>query len=427
MPAAIIARTDAAFTIQVEIPYGSSMLDFEEVIQQRLNEAGVLATQEALQRFDADGSPIQVGDTKLTTKGKLKKEYQTPYGVAPVERYVYQSSRGGKTYCPLDRNARIVVSSTPKFAKMVSHKYAEFGSARVIKDLAENHGRVVARCFVQDVTDAVAAVALAKEEDWDYVLPEPEEPTSTITIGIDGTCLLMCEGGWRETMVGTIGFYDAGGERQQTIYLGATPEYGKATFLGRMEREIARVKASHPKARYVGLADGAKGNWEFLSRHTEVQVIDFWHAAEYLSDAGDALFSGSTGSKKPWLEASCHRLKHEPGAARQLIRDLKRGAAEKGVSPDQEDVAAAITYFSNQSRQGRMDYAGLVESHVPIGSGVTEAACKVLVKQRLCGSGMKWKEPGAAAVLSLRCLSYTTDRWSQFWRKIDQFGYPVAA
>ena len=427
MPAAIIARTDAAFTIQVEIPYGSSMLDFEEVILQRLNEAGVLATQQALQRFDADGSPIQVGDTKLTTKGKLKKEYQTPYGVAPVERYVYQSNRGGKTYCPLDRNARIVVSSTPKFAKMVSHKYAEFGSARVIKDLAENHGRVVARCFVQDVTDAVAAVALAKEEDWDYVLPEPEEPTSTITIGIDGTCLLMCEGGWRETMVGTIGFYDAGGERQQTIYLGATPEYGKATFLGRMEREIARVKASHPKARYVGLADGAKGNWEFLCRHTEVQVIDFWHAAEYLSDAGDALFCGSTGAKKPWLEASCHRLKHEPGAARQLIRDLKRAAAEKGVSPDQEDVAAAITYFSNQSRQGRMDYAGLVESHVPIGSGVTEAACKVLVKQRLCGSGMKWKEPGAAAVLSLRCLSYTTDRWSQFWRKIDQYGYPVVA
>src|SRR3954447_24998013 len=113
MFAAIVARTDAAFTIQVEIPYASSMLDFEESIQQRLNEAGVLATTEALGRFDADGSPIQVGDTKLTSKGKLKKEYQTPYGVAPVERYVYQSSRGGKTYCPLDRNARIVISSTP--------------------------------------------------------------------------------------------------------------------------------------------------------------------------------------------------------------------------------------------------------------------------------------------------------------------------
>jgi hypothetical protein len=237
----------------------------------------------------------------------------------------------------------------------------------------------------------------------------------------------MCEDGWRETMAGTIGFLDADGERQQTISLGATPEYGKATFLGRMGREIARVKASHPGARYVELADGAKGNGEFLGRQTEVQVIDFWHAAEYLSDAGDALFAGSTGSKRPWLEASRHRLKHDPGAARQLIRDLKRTAAEEGVSADREDVAAAITYFTNQGRQGRMDYSESVRSHVPIGGGVTEAACKVLVKQRLCGSGMKWKGPGAASVLSLRCLTYSTDRWAQFWGKIDRSGFPMAA
>ena len=74
-----------------------------------------------------------------------------------------------------------------------------------------------------------------------------------------------------------------------------------------------------------------------------------------------------------------------------------------------------------------MDYPPLVEAAIPIGSGVTEAACKVLVKQRLCGSGMKWKEQGAAAVLSLRCLTYTTERWSQFWSKVDQYGSPVAA
>src|SRR5947209_1000391 len=341
MPAAIVARSQSAFTIQVEVPYGSSMLDAEEVLQQRLNEAGTLATAEILQRFDTDGSPIQVGDTKLTSKGKLLKQDQTPYGVAPVPRHVYQSSRGGKTYCPLDRNARIVVSSTPKFAKMVSFKYAEFGSPRVITDLAENHGRKVARCFVQDVADAVAAVALAKEEDWEYALPELEGPTATITIGMDGTCLLMCEGGWRETMVGTIGLYDKDGERQHTIYMAATPEYGKATFLDRMEREIGRVKATYPQARYVGLADGAKGNWNFLGRHTEVQVIDFWHAAEYLSDASDVLFARTPRAKAAWLEGSCHRLKHESGAARQLIKDLKQMAARKGVSLDQEDVAAA--------------------------------------------------------------------------------------
>jgi hypothetical protein len=403
------------------------MLDCEETLQQRLNEAGTLATAEILQRFDTDGAPIQVGDTTLTSKGKLLKEYQTPYGVAPVERHVYQSSRGGKTYCPLDRNARIVVSSTPKFAKMVAFKYAEFGSARVIKDLAENHGRSVARCFVQDVTDAVAAVALAKEEDWEYTLPKLDEPPAVITLGMDGTCTLMCEDGWREAMVGTIGFYDRSGERQHTIYLGATPEYGKATFLDRLEREIGRVQAAYPQARYVGLADGAKGNWPFLERYTETQVIDFWHAAEYLSDAADVLFVRTPAAKKAWLESCCHRLKHEPGAAKQLVRDLRRLAAEKGAPSDQGAVKEALMYFTNQSREGRMNYAPLVAANVPIGSGVTEAACKVLVKQRLCGSGMKWKEPGAAAVLSLRCLTYTSERWSQFWGKIDQYGYPVAA
>ena len=285
----------------------------------------------------------------------------------------------------------------------------------------------MARSFVQNIADAVAAVALAKEEEWEYALPKLEGSVATVAIGMDGTCLLMCEGGWRETMVGTIGLYDRDGERQHTIYMAATPEYGKATFLDRMEREIGRVKAAYPQARYVGLADGAKGNWEFLARHTEVQVIDFWHAAEYLSDAAGVLFVGQAVAKGPWLESACHRLKHEPGAARQLIRDLRRLSAEKGVAPDHPDVGAAITYFSNQSKAGRMDYPPMVESKVPIGSGVTEAACKVLVKQRLCGSGMKWKEPGAAAVLSVRCLTYTPERWSQFWSRIDQYGFPVAA
>src|SRR5207302_1098932 len=110
--------------------------------------------------------------------------------------------------------------------------------------------------------------------------------------------------------------------------------------------------------------------------------------------------------------------------ARLLIRDLRRLAAEKGVAPDHPEVGAVITYFSNQSKAGRMDYPPMVESKVPIGSGVTEAACKVLVKQRLCGSGMKWKNPGAAAVLSLRCLTYTTERRGSILGEDRPFAVP---
>ena len=147
---------------------------------------------------------------------------------------------------------------------MIAHKYAEFGAARVLEDLAENHGRKVAKAFVQDVADAVASVALAKEEAWEYALPAFDEPVATVTVGLDGTCMLMCEGGWREAMVGTLGFYDEAGERLHTVYTAATPEYGKLTFFERFDRELDRVKAAHPGALYVGVADGAKDNWLYL-------------------------------------------------------------------------------------------------------------------------------------------------------------------
>ena len=84
--------------------------------------------------------------------------------------------------------------------------------------------------------------------------------------------------GWREAMVGTISLYDCDGERQHTTYFGAAPEHGKATFLKRFERELERVKAQ-----YLGIADGAKDNWSDRERHTNRQLLDFFHVTEYLA------------------------------------------------------------------------------------------------------------------------------------------------
>ena len=399
MNATLTARTPTSFTLQIEVPYNDSMLGFEETLQERLNDAGVLATAEGLQQFDTDGSPITVGPVKFTTKGPVEKDYQTPYGVATLARHVYQSPEGGPTYCPLDRDARIVVTSTPRFAKVLSHKYAEFSSPRAQIDLKENHGRAVSRCLIQDVADAVAAAVLAKEEEWSYALPKFEEPPATVAISLDG----------------------------HTVYLGATPEYGKAKFLGRLEAEIARAKAKCPGAHYVGIADGAKGNWDFLGRHTDVQVTDFWHAAEYLGKATVVLYRGHPHTREEWLDDACHRLRHDEGGAEWVLKQLRRLARERPWAKDDDDVTRAITYLANQSGAGRMGYSSRVAANEPIGSGVTEAACKVIVKQRLCGSGMKWTEDGASVVLSLRSLSYTTERWDQFWSKVDRWGFPVAA
>jgi len=73
-----------------------------------------------------------------------------------------------------------------------------------------------------------------------------------------------------------------------------------------------------------------------------------------------------------------------------------------------------------------MKYAQFRQKNYPIGSGVTEAACNTLIKQRLCCSGMRWEEKGASIILSLRALILTSTRWEQFSDKLNQYSFPVA-
>jgi len=309
---------------------------------------------------------------------------------------------------------------------MVAHKDAGFGSARVTADLEENHGRKIARSFVQNAADAAAAVAPAREADRGYGLPGFEEPVATVTVGLDGTCMLMGKETRREAIIGTLGSCNKDGQRLHTAYAAATPGYGKLTFTERFDREVGRARRACPEARYVGPAGGAKDNRAYPDLITEVQAVDFYHVTTYLW-AAEALSARDGAGLRPWADDWCGRLRHEDDAAAALIADLGSRGAAPGRERPAGAVARALTYLRNLARGGRLNYAGLSAQRIPFGSGVTEAACKALVKQRLCGSGMKWKEAGAAAVLGVRCLTDTTGRWSQMWSKVDRHGYPVAA
>ena len=146
MYATIVSREQESITLQVTVPFSkNSMLKSEETLLKVLNETGPLATEEALKQFDPNGSPLKKNGAKWTTKGKYYQIDQTPYGEVQVERHVYQSSNGGETYCPLEKDARIVVTSTPRLAQMVGNKAAQMTSPQVENDLGENHGRKKAR------------------------------------------------------------------------------------------------------------------------------------------------------------------------------------------------------------------------------------------------------------------------------------------
>ena len=89
----------------------------------------------------------------MTARVKDNKTYQTPYGSVKIQRYVYQTSKGGKIYCPLEQNALIIRGATPKFAKQRSHKYSNMNAPSVCEDLNENHHRKIAHSYLQDVSD----------------------------------------------------------------------------------------------------------------------------------------------------------------------------------------------------------------------------------------------------------------------------------
>lgn len=421
MPATLLQGSENEVVLEVRVPLGSDMLANEEAIQQALHQAGNLATQQALERFDTDGAPIVVGNRRLKVRAKMPKEFQTPYGSVVVERYVYQASSGGRVYIPLDQAARIVVTSTPKLAKTLCHKYAALpGVSKVVEDLEQNHGRHVAPGTVQRVADAVATVCLAKEETWAYALPELAAPVASIGVGLDGACMMLVNDGWREAMTGTLALYDGEGTRLHTTYLAASPEYGKAAFLASLERELGRMRALFPAAVVVGLADGAASNWTFLETHTDVQTVDFYHVSTYLATAAAGVFLEAE-PRRVWLDDACHRLKHQARAPTALLDEL-RGFLNRTLRlAARQAVQAAVTYFENQ--HARMTYAQNVAQHLPLGSGVTEAACKVIVKERMCISGgRRWTERGASTVLSLRCLTHTRGRWQDFWAKISRYG-----
>lgn len=101
------------------------------------------------------------------------------------------------------------------------------------------------------------------------------------------------------------------------------------------------------------------------------------------------LFQKKTEEQQHWLEARCHNLKHKHGATSRILTEIKALTPEKMTRVLREKLEAAIIYFATHKK--KMAYAKERALSHPIGSGVTEAACKVIVKQRLYKSGMKWK------------------------------------
>ena len=251
--------------------------------------------------------------------------------------------------------------------------------------------------------------------------------SSALSISLDGVMLGMRnekgEGrqgdaaatGFREASCGAVSLLDADGERIRTVYSGRMPEAGKATLKRGLLEEAGHVLHIRPDLEVVVLADGAADNWNWFSEAfpEATEILDFWHAAQHLKAALDSAYGTDSMEARRRFERLRGRLRDEEDGVERIVRALRHLASKH---PRRKAIARELAFF-RKNRQ-RMRYAAFQNRKLPIGSGVVEAANKVLVTQRLKCSGMRWKLDGTGQyVLSVRTL-WKSHRFEAAWSEI---------
>lgn len=145
----------------------------------------------------------------------------------------------------------------------------------------------------------------------------------------------------------------------------------------------------------VFVCDGAVWIWKLIERHFPhaVQIVDWYHASEYLPPVAEAAFGLDTQPYHAWLE-NARSLLWE-GQIPKLIYACQQLSSQATTA-----VHKAVTYFTNN--QKRMDYARFRQQGYFIGSGTVESGGKQISGLRLKRAGARWTERGALLTAKAR-------------------------
>ena len=127
--------------------------------------------------------------------------------------------------------------------------------------------------------------------------------------------------------------------------------------------------------------------------------------------------AGDDEACRQWRQQAKGILYEQGGEA--LLASLRAIALPAQASAEvHEELRKLIGYFENNRH--RTDYPSYRHKGWDIGSGPTEAGCKI-IGERLKGSGMRWLEDGAATVAALRALYVSGGKvWDGFWSQPHQ-------
>jgi len=427
-------------------------------LKQALSAAGVAGFRTFLQGYEEEAPTVEIDGELYRWKMASSKRFVTPFGEMVLKRSLYQHDRGGATFVPLDRQwgmegefATVEVRDsvlfsctlvTPDETVQLLEKSALFHpSATAIQHILEETG-VWLEFEGEELNEAIRA---------DDSIPAQ---TQTLVVSLDGVHVRLNEKGvkqgrpvdrpgqptgaetptcFKRAMVGSLSLYGAPREeeglpweeeevpqRLAVRYVAEMPEEKSLTLKARFEAEIRHIEASlSPFVNKVLLCDGERSLWTYAESNPllggYLMLVDFYHACEHLADAAEALWGAGSPQANQWYEDYRYKLLHEEKGVQSLLRSIDYYLQTRRFSKTRrKEIDTQRTFFQNNKE--RMNYAVFRRQGLPIGSGPVEAACKTLVKTRLCRSGMRWSWPGGQRILQLRTY-VKSERWDAFWKQ----------
>jgi hypothetical protein len=297
--------------------------------------------------------------------------------------------------------------------KRAAEMLAAFTRVSVSDDLARD--RAEAAGAAQVALQTAEVERLEREAP-----PAPPGPAKQY-LSADGAMVPLVGGQWAEVksvVIGEVGepVLDAKrGERVvHTRNLSYFSRLADADTFERLALVETHRRGVENAGQVAAVVDGAEWLQGFADWHRPdaLRILDFPHAASYVTKIGQATWGADSPELAGWLAAQLHQLKHTgPPGVLATLRDM---VAEQPQAEALE-LPQALAYL--EKRQGQMDYPRFQAQGWPIASGATESGNKLVVEARLKGAGMHWARAQIDPMLALRNIA-CNDRWDEAWPQI---------
>jgi hypothetical protein len=420
----------------------------ESQIQAILQATGRCLLEGVLHQLEPDtldqASPrISFQGETYRRRPKQPKTIYSSFGPIEYTRFRYEGvERGQTSLFPLDLQLGLEAHlATPTLAERVGHLAVHHEQSQVLAMLVRDHGVCWCVKTLRKVTAALSdGMASFREEaqvhkalDWlKQAFQSKGRHRPVLTVGRDGIMVPMRNQGFKEASSATLAIYNRRGKRLGTIYLGFMPEPGQITMSEQLTSLVRRVlTAWHAQQehcpRLACLTDGGYHPRDYFqkvlrkmadpwSRDPKQKlswqwILDYWHVCGYVSKLASALFGDQPKGWK-WFRTMRHWLRDRHRGITQVLRSATQHRGLSDLTAAQEEVFMdAYRFLRKNSRW--MQYADYRRQGLPIGSGITEAACKTVFTQRLKRSGMSWRKEGGQRIVNLRVLHL-----SGVWNKV---------